>query len=215
MQESGGAQATALSGGLPALLACVIGEVVNLAGAHLLLLLEPLRIPLFLDTIGTVAVTFYAGLLPGIIVALLFNVIRTIQIALVNGTEIYPWEMLYMLCGATIAAVTWAFARRKENFCINRQITILYLVLIALLSAFASSVVGGLVETVNRIFFDGIHNRFLTEYFVRAFMGENMGMFVSCVLARIPMTLMDRVICTFAGYGLYALAKKYTHHGSV
>ena len=197
------------------LLACVIGEIVNLAGAHLLLLLEPLHIPLFLDTIGTVAVTFYAGLLPGIIVALLFNVIRTIQLALVNGTEIYPWEMLYMLCGAAIAAVTWAFARRKENFRINRQITILYLVLIALLSAFASSVVGGLVETVNRIFFDGIHNKSLTEYFVRAFMGENLGLFVSCVFARIPMTVMDRTVCTFAGYGLYVLVKKYKPYESL
>ncbi len=190
------------------LLACVIGEIVNLAGAHMLLLLESLHIPLFLDTIGTVAVTFYAGLLPGIIVALLFNVIRTIQIALVNGTEIYPWEMLYMLCGAAIAAVTWVFAHKKENFRISRTITFLYLLLIAFASAFASCVIGGLVETVNRILFSGVQNKSLTEYFVRAFMGENLGLFISCVIARIPMTLMDRIICTFAGYGLYRIAKR-------
>lgn len=189
------------------LLICIIGELLNLAGAHALLLLNSTRIPLFLDTIGTVAVTFYAGLIPGIIVALLFNIIRTLQVAVLNGTQVYPWEMLYMLCGAAIAAVTWAFARKRENFRISKTITFLYLLLIAFVSAFASSVVGGLVETVNRILFGGVQNKSLTEYFVRAFMGENLGLFVSCVIARIPMTVMDRVICTFAGYVLYRIAK--------
>ena len=189
------------------LIVCIIGELLNLAGAHALLLLNSSRIPLFLDTIGTVAVTFYAGLVPGIIVALLFNIIRTLQVAVLNGTQVYPWEMLYMLCGAAIAAVTWAFSHKKENFRISRIITLLYLLLIAFVSAFASSVIGGLVETVNRILFGGVQNKSLTEYFVRAFMGENLGLFVSCVIARIPTTLLDRVICTFAGYGLYRIAK--------
>lgn len=186
------------------LIVCVIGEMLNFAGAFLL---DSFHIPLFLDTVGTVAVTFYAGLVPGIIVALLFNILRTLQVALINNIQLYLWEMLYMLCGAAIAAVTWAFSHKKENFRISRTITLLYLLLIAFVSAFASSVIGGLVETVNRIFFSGVQNKSPTEYFVRAFMGENLGLFVSCVIARIPTTLLDRVICTFAGYGLYRIAK--------
>jgi len=36
----------------------------------------------------------------------------------------------------------------------------------------------------------------------------NMGTFLSYLIPRIPMTLLDRIVCTFAGFGIYRLAVK-------
>ncbi len=186
------------------IVACVMAELLNLLCKWLLC--DVAHVPLFMDTIGSVAITFYAGLLPGVFVALGLNVLQVLFIAAVTGSPVYPWEMAYALCGVAIVCVTWAFSRTKANFRMGRVIAVLYLVLIALVSAFASSFIGGMIETVNRLFFDGIaYSADQLEHFVRALLGENLGLLASCVIARIPVTVLDRVFCTFAGFGVYWL----------
>lgn len=181
----------------------LVGEAMNLLFRFLLV--DVAHIALWFDTIGTVAVTFYAGLVPGIVVAALYNIICVIILAVVSKSPIYPWDMIYALCGIAITVMTWLFARKKENFRMGRMITTLYLVLIALVSAFASSIVGGIIESVNRIQFGNLAYSSVLEQFVRAFLGENIGILTSCILVRIPVTVLDRLICTFAGFGIYKL----------
>lgn len=185
-------------------LVCLAAEVLNFA--CVLLFRDALRVPLFADTVGTVAATFCAGLVPGLVVAVLFNVLRALQLAAVSGGVLYPWDMVYALCGAAIVLCTWIFARRRENFRVNGTVTVLYLVLIALVSAFASSIVGGVVEAMNRWLFTGMAYTSPIEHFVRAFLGESLGLPVACVIARIPVSVLDRLVCTFAGFGIYRLA---------
>ena len=164
------------------------------------------HIPLFLDTIGTVAAVFYAGFWPGVIVAALYNVIWVLLAVVFSKAPFYPWDMIYALCGIAIAVTTWLFARKKENFQMGRLITVLYLVLIALVSAFASSLIGGLIETVNRIHLGNpVYESSVLDNFLKAFLGENFGTLVSCIIVRIPITVLDRLICTFAGFALYRL----------
>lgn len=181
----------------------LVGEAMNLLFRFLLV--DVAHIALWFDTIGTVAVTFYAGLVPGIVVAALYNIICVIILAVVSKSPIYPWDMIYALCGIAITVMTWLFARKKENFRMGRMIATLYLVLIALVSAFASSIVGGIIESVNRIRFGNLAYSSVLEQFVRAFLGENIGILTSCILVRIPVTVLDRLICTFAGFGIYKL----------
>ena len=164
------------------------------------------HIPLFLDTIGTVAAVFYAGFWPGVIVAALYNVLWVLLTVVFAKAPFYPWDMIYALCGIAIAVTTWLFARKKENFQMSRVITVLYLVLIALVSAFASSLIGGIIETVNRIHLGNpVYDSSVLDNFLKAFLGENIGTLVSCIVVRIPITVLDRLICTFAGFALYRL----------
>lgn len=79
-------------------------------------------------------------------------------------------------------------------------------------SAFASSVVGGIIETGNRLHFGNLAYSSVLEHFVRAFLGENIGILASCIIVRIPVTVLDRIICTFAGYGIYMLFNKEKPH---
>ena len=182
-------------------LLCLLAQAGNLLFS--LFFQDVLRLPLFLDTVFTVAVTFYAGLLPGLVLAASYNFIRLFLNALLTGQAVFLTEGLYSLCGMAIVLITWLFSRRKEDFRLSWQITVLYLLLIALLTALASSVIGGLVETFNRINFSGKSYYAPVESFVRTFLGEDMGLFVSCTLARIPVSMLDRLCASFAGYGIY------------
>ena len=170
-----------------------------------MLFCDRLHVPLFLDTIGTVALTFYAGLFPGLAVAVLFNIIRTLILATNPENTLYIWEMLYSLCGMAIVFCTWLFSRKKSNFHCSIAVTFFYLVLTAIVSALASSIIGGTVETVIRTIFNGMMYESFTGHFAMAFIGEHFCTFLSCILSRIPMTILDRLVCTFAGFILYRL----------
>ncbi len=184
---------------------CLVGELLNFL---FVLLAKLLGLPLFLDTVGSVAVVFYAGLLPGLIVAVCYNVFWVLISTLVSHAPLYPWDMLYALCGMVIVLTTWLFARKKNNFRMSWLITTLLLVLIAFVSAFASSFVGGMIESVNRFYFGNLAYDSILYHFVKAFLGENLGLVTSCVLARVPVTVVDRLVCTFTAYGIYLLANQ-------
>ena len=181
---------------------CLLAELLNIIGAAIC---ETAHLPLFLDTIGTVLIVFYAGLVPGLIVAACYNILWVQLLLLITHASVHPWDMLYAICGLVITVTTWLFSCDKENFRSGRFIAVLYLMLIALVSAFASSITGGLIETGIRIHFQEQHTMKALEQFVRAFLGENLGLFAACVIARVPITVLDRIICTFAGFGLYLL----------
>ena len=75
-------------------LLCAAALALNIAT---FLLVTYLRLPVFMDTIFTVALTFYAGLVPGLIVAALYNPIMTILLCVIYGTEIFYFDFLYAI----------------------------------------------------------------------------------------------------------------------
>lgn len=165
-----------------------------------------LHVPLFLDTIGTVFIVFYAGLVPGLIVAGLYNILRLILMVIV-GNPVYPWEMMYSLCGLAIAFLTWALSWKNTSLYLTRALTFLYLILISLLTAFASSMIGGAVEATQRLLFDNQVYINPVRSFIMAFLGEKIGLYISCMFARIPITVLDRLISTFFGFIVYQLVR--------
>ena len=184
---------------------CILAEILNLLVPWITF--DHLKVPLFMDTIGTVFIVFYAGLLPGLIVGGFYNILR-LMLEILSGNPVYPWEMMYSFCGLVIAFFTWLFSWQNRNMYISRTLTILYLILISLITAFASSLVGGAIETSHRIYFDNQLYVNPVKNFVMAFLGENLGLFVACTFARIPVSVLDRLISTFVGFSLYQLAKK-------
>ena len=183
---------------------CVIAELLNLFSAWILG--DVLHIPLFMDTIGTVFIVFYAGLIPGLIVGGLYNILRLL-LMIIAGNPFYPWEIMYSLCGISIVIFTWIFSWHNDNLYLSKTLTILYIILISLVTAFASSIIGGAVESFQRIFFDDQIYVNPVKSFVMAFLGENIGLFIACTFARIPVTILDRLICTVLGFILYKIVK--------
>ena len=184
---------------------CFLAEVLNLVLPWILG--DILHIPLFMDTIGTVFIVFYAGLVPGLIVAGLYNILRLILMIIV-GNPVYPWEMMYSLCGLAIAFLTWLFSWKNRNLSLTKGLTFLYLILISLMTAFASSLIGGAVEATQRILFDNQVYINPVRSFIMAFLGERIGLYIACMFARIPITVLDRLICTFLGFIVYKLVRR-------
>ena len=163
---------------------------------------------IFLDTIFTVAITFYMGLIPGLLVAFFYNPLMMTILCITNGTQFFIYETLYLFCGMFIVLITWLISKNKRNFLYSTAYTFLYLVIIAFVSAIASCLCASFLDTFIRPLFGQISGFSPTEDFTYSFQNLNLGDFLSFFLVRIPITVVDRLICTFAGYGVYLLLSK-------
>lgn len=183
---------------------CMLAIAGNIATSFLA---DALHTPMFLDTIFTVAVTFYAGLVPGLIVAALHNPIVTFIYSVIYRTEIFYFDCLYALCKMLIAFSTWLFSRNKKEFFFSKTVTVLYLLIIVFVSSFLSCFSASMLNTFIRPLL-GNFLGFLIDAFSIAFQKLKFGVFLSYLLPRIPITVLDRLICTFSGFGLYRLVER-------
>ncbi len=184
---------------------CIASVILNLFVT--VLVFDVFHIPLFLDTIFTVAIVFYLGLGPGLIVGISFNIVDTLFNYFVRGVT-SPTNILFSLCGAAIVFVTWLFARKKEEFKISLPITLLYLVLISLLSSFATIMIGGVIDFFRYTYFEIPDSMAPIKHFTESFVSQKFGLFASCILGQIPISITDRILATFAGFSVYKLTER-------
>ena len=184
---------------------CIVSIFLNLGAS--VLFFDVLSIPLFIDTVFTVAIVFYLGLVPGLAVGFLYNFVDVLFNYLVRGVN-SPTNIFFSICGAAIVLVTWLFARKKEEFQLSLSITILYLLLISLLSSFVTIFIGGIFDFIRFSYFEIPDSMAPIKQFTDSFVSQKFSLFASCILGQIPISLTDRLISTFAGYGVYKLYVK-------
>lgn len=185
---------------------CIIAEILNFIVTAIFY--HGLKIPLFFDTIFTVAVVFYCGLLPALCVSIGYNLINSF-LWICNKGVFDPFIFAYTVCGILIVFSTWLFARRKDDFKISAAITALYLVLIALLSSLCAIISSGIIDYFHYIYYDVPDMMNPIKSFTKSFVQHRFSLIASCILAQIPISFADRLIATFAGYGIYRLCE---HH---
>ncbi len=185
---------------------CIMAEALNFIVAYIFF--DMLHVPLFLDTIFTIAVTFYCGLFPGLMVGFFYNVLSTLTLT-VRGFDFEPYTMLFGICGVLTAIVTWFFARRKDEFKISMAVTVLYLVLIAVISSFVSSIAGGTIDFIRYTLVDLPARLAPIKDFTYSFQKMNFSLLASCYLAQIPVSVIDRLITTFLGFGVYKIMVRF------
>ena len=108
-------------------LCIAIGTVVNVL---LSFLVYHFNIPLFLDTVGTIGVTYLLGLFPGIIVAVLTNVLC----ALFNSTYIY-----FIVINTIIAIITMHFVQKNYFKKVSKMLK--YVLIISVVSGFVGAAI--------------------------------------------------------------------------
>ena len=185
---------------------CIIAEILNFIVPAIFY--HGLKIPLFFDTIFTVAVVFYCGLLPALCVSICYNLINSF-LWICNKGVFDPFIFAYTVCGILIVFSTWLFARRKDDFKISPAITALYMVLIALLSSLCAIISSGIIDYFHYIYYDVPDMMNPIKSFTKSFVQHRFSLLASCILAQIPISFADRLIATFAGYGVYRLCE---HH---
>ena len=156
-----------------------------------------LHVPLFFDTIFLMAVLFLYGPLPALFSYVVNVCCGCLKLVILYGKNDYVY--LFTLSAVTIILVSWLFIRKKENLQKGVNITFLYILSAAVCAALACSVVSGIISyftfslNVESGPFDKI---------IFAFSGDQMGVLASCIVGRIPITILDRIIATFAGFGI-------------
>ena len=178
---------------------CIIGAVLNLAISEFTG--RVLKFPLFLDTIFSITLLFYCGIVPAMFCSFLYSVPSSL---FANA----PFYLLFNFCSLAIILITYGIMKKNEKNNHSIKLTILYLILAALLSGFASSIIGGTIHTFGLILFPDDVSEIVTEKFVLSLFSQNGNLFLSSILGRIPTTSIDRIICTLSGYGLYELLEK-------
>jgi uncharacterized membrane protein len=197
---------------------------VSIAGALLnvlvcLFLRGLLGVPLFLDTALTMAVTFYGGVFWGILTGALTNLIM-------QSVFFYGWPYyLYTLCNMAVALVTAIFIRwfpqelhidgtkkllpksqGQSQWFQDLMGRAIVLVLLSFALCLVISVLGGLCAMIIKAFNPLVHNPVDPELnFSLALVRRNMPGFIIEIGSRIPVNLLDRLISSFAGYGLAVL----------
>ncbi|MBB5219570.1 ABC-type multidrug transport system fused ATPase/permease subunit [Treponema rectale] len=185
---------------------CAVAEFLNFLSVFIFY--ETLHLPLFMDTIFTVAVVFYAGLVPGLIVAAGYNIFDSF-IAVLYGYPFSAFTMLFSLCGISIAFITWLFARNKSEFKISPAITFLYLLLIVFITSFCSVFISGIIDYYKYTHFNLPDMVAPVKNFTMSFLSQKFSLFASCILGQVPVSFSDRLITTFAGFGVYKLAVRF------
>ncbi|MBO4440058.1 MAG: hypothetical protein J5798_11990 [Spirochaetaceae bacterium] len=156
-----------------------------------------LHVPLFLDMIFAMAVLFVYGPLVALAVYVVNVVCACLKLIILYGKNDYIY--LFTLSAFTIILVTWFFVRKKENLTKGVNFTFLYILTAAVCAALACAVVSGIISyftftlNVEAGPFDKI---------IFAFSGDQMSVLASCIIGRIPITVLDRCITTFAGFGI-------------
>ncbi|MCQ2242266.1 hypothetical protein [Treponema sp.] len=187
-------------------LICIAAIILNFLTASLFF--NILKLPFFFDTIWTVAVVFWLGLVPGLCVAVGYNILNYLVWVLKSGAGNFAF--LYSICGILIVFSTWMFSRKKEEFRFSPVVTILYLILIALVSSFCTIIAGGLIDYFQYTNYDMMEQMNPIKKFTDSFVRQKFSLLASCILAQIPISFTDRLITTFAGFGIYRLIQKFT-----
>ncbi|GHV12536.1 hypothetical protein FACS189491_05710 [Spirochaetia bacterium] len=180
-----------------------------------------LGIPLFLDTVLTMTVTFYGGIFWGVLTGALTNLMQA-------SFPFAGWgPYLFIICNIAVALVTALFIRwfpqelgiggTEKPLPKNKSLWFqglmgraIVLVLLSFALCLVISVLGGLIAVITNIF-NGYTAPTLAdiispqENFRFALIRRNFPAIIVEIGSRIPVNLLDRLISSFAGFGLAAL----------
>jgi hypothetical protein len=186
------------------MLAGIVGAFLNFG--TMVLFQNVLHIPLFMDTMFTVAFTFLGGLPCGLAVAVLSQLVTNLLLS--SSLPLY----LYTLCSILTAVITAVFMRL---FPLERSVAALeyrrvfekfaVLFVLSLTLCIAISLLGGIIGTVVQTFFTP-RDAYGAEIFIFRRMLERKGfpLLAVEVLCRIPVNILDRLVSVFGGYGFAA-----------
>jgi len=207
------------------LVLCVISAFCNVGLRYLMSAL--LKFPLFADTIFTVAMSFTAGWLPGILTGVfLTNLIALLKDYFFAGMPFSIIWCFFSVCVlAEIALVCFFHAKiksREEVFLqsgnhqpsLNSFIGIATtLLVLTALDCIVISVLGGTVDFILNKLSAPIFPSF-EDTFELGLLHNNVPLLLAGILARIPINIVDRFIAVFGGYGISLVFRKISHGGT-
>lgn len=185
-------------------LLCIVGGILDLLCEKLCSGI--LHLPLFLDTIFCVALTFYGGIGCGIFTTFIFQLGHLITFD-AGVSRIF---LLYFFCSVSIALTVWLY----KKFIIDRHthsipFVFAELLVLSLIVCIVASITGGCISTFCAHIV-GAEHEFSSpvDFMILMFRAHISSSLLAAIISRIPINIIDRIITIFAGWGIYLLLKK-------
>ena len=164
---------------------------------------DVLHAPLFFDTIFMIATLFVFGPLAAFFEYVIFISLICAKLIFLYGTTDYVY--IYTLSALTIILTTWLFVRHEDKFEKGVNFVFLYILMASLLAGLACSIVSGFISYFT---YNLNQKDWNFDNLIFAFNGMQLDALASAIFGRIPVIFLDRVITTFAGFGIFKL---YNH----
>jgi len=195
---------------------CLISALLNTLISYLLN--GVCGLPLYFDTLFTIAVFFSLGLIPALITAILLPVFTTFEYIYLMNLEVETawWTYLFVLCVIFEVLLVFTFRKKIKPLDVSfRKKPTLYnfinlatiLMLIVVFDCILVSVIGGIIDFFLTML--SAPKAFYPEdSFKLGLLRNNEALLASAILSRIPINIVDRFFVIFGGYGVSLLYRK-------
>ena len=156
-------------------------------------------VPLYMDTLFTTTAAFF-GPVCGLICATMFHLFCAIFIDQ-NATA-----FLWSICSYTVVLIVWLYMKKRQ------KLELIDIFLLVFITAIVISIEGALIFTILNML-----NTYKELSQVRLMYGfllrNNLPVFVSALLPRVPVNILDKGICVSLGFLSYrGIRKLFTLH---
>ncbi len=186
----------------------IIGIAAGIALNIILMILNSLyfRLPFFMDTLGSITVSFIFGAVPGIICA-------TISQLIMYFVEHYSSAIILLYVLTVYAAIGIVCSFRKSlNESDSVLSTAFILFIISILTVLSVSIIGGVVNAVcvyvQEITGAPIQENTATSYFQFDLFKMGLSSIPTYIFSRIPANLIERPIITLMAFGIGVIVQK-------
>jgi len=202
------------------LVLCTVSAVCNEALSRFVLYVA--RLPLYLDTVFTVAMCFSAGLLAGLLTGTLFLLCSSFVSMYIFGysfSNVVTGYLFFICIVVEVLLVCFLHGRikKKEDVflkSISLQLFIGFAPLLMGLVAIdciALSITGGIID-FSITSFSMSRFPYPEDAFKLGLLRNNVPLLATAILSRIPINIVDRFIVVFGGYGISLLYRKWINY---
>mgnify|MGYP003408947350 FL=1 len=180
------------------IISTILSIVINIGVNHLVIFI--LHVPLFLDTVGTVTLTFFCGWIPGLVCAFATTLLDSII-----GGYFLQLPTLYVICSFSAVFISYKFKRNifNTNMIIVR---ICYLFILAMIMCVVISILGGIIDSIC-ITYSNYKSTYpvASDFFKPNFIKLGFSQLGINIVSRFPINIVDRLFTCFISYGLSLL----------
>ena len=180
------------------IIATIFAISINFGFNHLAIFV--LHVPLFLDTIGTVALTFLFGWIPGLVCAFATTLLDSII-----GCYFLQLPTLYVICSFFAVFISYKFKRFIFNSEIN-FVRICYLFILAMIMCVVISILGGIIDSLC-VTYSKYKSTYpvASDFFKPNFIKLGLSQLGTNIVSRFPINIIDRLLTCYISYGLSLL----------
>jgi len=203
------------------LVLCIVSAVCNEALLHFVL--NVARLPLYMDTVFTIAMCFSAGLFAGFLTGALFCLCSSFVSIYILGysfSNVLTGYFFYICIIVEVWLVCFLHGKMKKKegiFLENPSLQLfigfapLLLGLVAL-DCIALSITGGIID-FSITSFSMPKFPYPEDTFKLGLLRNNVPLLATAILSRIPINIVDRFIAICGGYGISLLFRKWLVYG--